>query len=264
MEGRNLIVAARRGAGLTQAELATRLGRAQPTISAWESGRQRPSFEAVFEAVRACGQELAVGLPNSDDSYNSLIRGQLRLSATERIRSLTETRGIDAPQILADLIDAGIEMVLVGRVAGAVNGWPITLDDLRIEVVPASLPALRQAAKQLGFEHVNDAQWTLTGPFADRRLGQAQWILPANGRLIAHEQPPRTRGYADLARTAERLEVAGAPLPVASLIDLIRTAEGDPYSTLRPFVSALWSTLEMTQRVRAEEELATRNVRVAA
>jgi len=263
MEGRDLIVAARRGAGLTQTELGARLGRAQPTISAWESGRQRPSFEVVFEAVRACGQELAVGLPNGDDSYNSLIREQLRLSATERIRSLTATRGIDTPEILADLIDAGIEMALIGRVAGAVHGWPITLDDLRIEVVPASLPALQQAAKQLGHEHVNDAQWALTGPFADKRLGQAQWVLPAGARLIAHGKPPRTRGYTDLTSTADRQDIAEASLPVASLVDLIRTAEGDPYSTLRPFVSALWSTLEMTRRVRAEE-LATRNATVAA
>jgi len=242
MEGRDLIVAARRGAGLTQTELAGRLGRAQPTISAWESGKQRPSFEVVFAAVRACGQELTVGLRKGDDSYNALIRGQLRMNATQRISSLTAVRGVDISQIVDDLVGAGTGFVVVGRVAAAAHGWPITLDDCDalIEVVPASLQAFEKAATQLSYEPA----------------GEAQWYLGSRARLVAHEQMLRTHGYVDLARDAESIEIAGAAVRVASLIDLVRIAEGNPESSLRSFVPALWSTLEMVRRRRHEDDVA--------
>jgi len=198
-----------------------------------------------------------VGLPNGDDSYNSLIRGQLRLSATERIRSLTTLSGIDVPMVLSDLVGTGTELMLVGRVAGAAHGWPITLGasdhrDLLVEVVPASLTALKRAAIDLGYEPVEQAQRVVEDA-GYKRLGQGQWVLADHVRLIAHEQPGRTRGYADLARNADRFEIGGATLPVAALIDLIRIAEGDPGSVMRPFTAALWSTLEMTRRVDGEE-----------
>ncbi|HZI91643.1 MAG TPA: helix-turn-helix transcriptional regulator [Thermoleophilaceae bacterium] len=245
MEGRDLIIAARRGAGLTQAELALRMGRRQPTISAWENATQRPSFEAVLEAVRACGQELAVGLPKADDSYDALIAGQLRMTATRRITSLTTLRAIDIPQVLADLTGAGGDFVVVGRVAAAAHGWPITLGaaegrDLLVEVVPASLGALERAVARCGWASV-----------AERR-----WRLHPAACLVAHEHPPRTSGYRDLSRGAELLQIARAPVRVASLIDLIRIAEGDAHSSLRPYLSALWSTLEIGRRPERENEAA--------
>lgn len=245
MEGRDLIIAARRGAGLTQAELALRVGRRQPTISAWENATQRPSFEAVLEAVCACGQELAVGLPKADDSYDALIAGQLRMTATRRITSLTTLRAIDIPQVLADLAGAGGDFVVVGRVAAAAHGWPITLGaaegrDLLVEVVPASLRALERAVARCGWASV-----------AERR-----WRLHPAACLVAHEHPPRTSGYRDLSRGAELLQIARAPVRVASLIDLIRIAEGDAHSSLRPYVSALWSTLEIGRRPGRENDVA--------
>lgn len=245
MEGRDLIIAARRGAGLTQAELALRMGRRQPTISAWENATQRPSFEAVLEAVRACGQELAVGLPKADDSYDALIAGQLRMTATRRIASLTTLRAIDIPQVLADLAGAGGDFVVVGRVGAAAHGWPITLGaaegrDLLVEVVPASLGALEHAVARCGWASV-----------AERR-----WRLHPAACLVAHEHPPRTSGYRDLSRGAELLQISRAPVRVASLIDLIRIAEGDAHSSLRPYVSALWSTLEIGRRPGRENDVA--------
>lgn len=252
MEGRDLIVAARRGAGLTQSELAIQLGRRQPTISAWENGMQRPSFETVLEAVRACGQDVGVRLPKGDDSYNALIRGQLRLDVGERIRSLS-TVDVDVPALLADLARAGAQFVLVGRVAGAAHGWPIMLGasedrDLLVEIVPASIAVLEQAAAGRGYARVADGEWQ---------------VAPA-ARLSALERLPRTRGYRDLARGADVMDLAGAAVRVASLIDLIRIAEGDGFSSMRALIPALWRTLEMTRRRQDEQAHANAADTVAA
>ena len=51
---------ARRRAGLTQAELAARTGTSQATISAYESGRKRPSVDTLSRLLGAMDQRLAV------------------------------------------------------------------------------------------------------------------------------------------------------------------------------------------------------------
>lgn len=233
MEARDMIVAARRGAGLTQTQLAERLGRRQSTISAWENGTQQPGFAAVIDVVDACDQHLGVGLAKADDSYDSLIRGQLRLTATERIRSLTLLADVDVPDLLAELADAGARYTLIGRVAAAAHGWPISLDDpdALVELVPASAPDFAAIAKDCGYVSLGVGRWA-----RDRMT------------LLEHAQPPRTLGYPDLARGAEIMTIAATPIRVASLIDLIRILEGDGYSNLRPFGAALWATLEMVRR----------------
>ena len=76
---------ARLRAGLTQAELARRVGRPQSQIARWESGRVQPSLETLRDLIRACGLELTFGLANYDDSYDSLIAAQLRLTPAERV-----------------------------------------------------------------------------------------------------------------------------------------------------------------------------------
>jgi len=240
MEGRDLIVAARRGAGLTQSQLAERIGRRQPNVSAWERGTVRPSFETVLEVVRACGQDLGVGLPKADDSYDALIRAQLRLGVTERIDSLDLLAGVNIAGTLAELADTGARFVLVGRVAAAAHGWPISLEnhDALIEVVPASASEFAAAAERCELASAGDGQW---------------WLDTSHARLVARERPARTAGYADLARDATSLQVDGSPVRVASLIDLIRMVEGDPFSTLRSYISALWRTQEMIRR-RAQEK----------
>jgi transcriptional regulator with XRE-family HTH domain len=53
-----VVKAARTWADITQTELAQRSGINQRTISAWERGRQEPSFAAVMKVVGACGLDL--------------------------------------------------------------------------------------------------------------------------------------------------------------------------------------------------------------
>jgi transcriptional regulator with XRE-family HTH domain len=53
--GLDLLVAARRDAGLTQAQLARRSGITQSVLSAYERGRRQPSVAALARILEAAG-----------------------------------------------------------------------------------------------------------------------------------------------------------------------------------------------------------------
>jgi transcriptional regulator with XRE-family HTH domain len=61
-----IIREARLKAGLTQAELATRLGRERAQVARWEIGGQEPSFANLRAAVEACGFALQVEIAERD------------------------------------------------------------------------------------------------------------------------------------------------------------------------------------------------------
>ena len=54
------LIRARRAGGLTQAQLAERMGVKQSVVSAVESGRRSPRLETLSEAARALGCELVI------------------------------------------------------------------------------------------------------------------------------------------------------------------------------------------------------------
>jgi transcriptional regulator with XRE-family HTH domain len=85
MSSATLIRIARRRAGLTQSELAARLGKTQSEIGRWERGETRPSFERVQQVTRACGLDLTASLTNADDSYVPHIERMLALSPRARV-----------------------------------------------------------------------------------------------------------------------------------------------------------------------------------
>jgi len=84
MDGGSLVAEARRRAGLTQAELASRLGVPQSTVARWETSRIEPSFANVVRAIRACGLELSVGLSSVDHELRALVDECLRMTPVER------------------------------------------------------------------------------------------------------------------------------------------------------------------------------------
>ncbi|MGH2786419.1 MAG: helix-turn-helix domain-containing protein [Actinomycetota bacterium] len=90
MRGGELIKEARRRAGLTQKELAERLGTTQAVIARWEGGDRSPTFERLREAIRACDLDLSVRIVARDDQHELLIEEMLRLSPDERLDKLTE------------------------------------------------------------------------------------------------------------------------------------------------------------------------------
>lgn len=57
-----LFYAARTGAGLTQTELARRMGTTQPTIAKIEGGGRVPTIDMLDRLARAVGQRLEVSL----------------------------------------------------------------------------------------------------------------------------------------------------------------------------------------------------------
>jgi hypothetical protein len=83
----DLLREARRRAGLTQAELAARLGIPRSQIGRWERGEVLPSLERLREVIRGCGLELTFGLANADleDHDLTLIRLALAVPPNERV-----------------------------------------------------------------------------------------------------------------------------------------------------------------------------------
>lgn len=92
MRGGDLIREARKRAGLSQQDLAERLGTSQSVIARWELGRTSPSFERVAEAIRACGFELSVRITNPDPEHALLVEENLRLSPKQRLDRMTSSR----------------------------------------------------------------------------------------------------------------------------------------------------------------------------
>jgi transcriptional regulator with XRE-family HTH domain len=86
MSGATLVREARRRAGLTQADLARRVGTTQSAIARLERGRTEPSAERIGQLVGACGLELQVRLAPLDDSDWSVAQSNLALDVDSRVR----------------------------------------------------------------------------------------------------------------------------------------------------------------------------------
>jgi transcriptional regulator with XRE-family HTH domain len=83
MKGGEVIREARKRAGISQTELARRLGTKQPVIARWESGSRSPAFADVVRGVRACGLKLDIAIGAEDPGEDALIAQWLRLTPKE-------------------------------------------------------------------------------------------------------------------------------------------------------------------------------------
>lgn len=91
MRGGSVIRAARHRAGITQKELARRLGTTQSVVARWESGRVSPTVETLSRVVRACGLDLVISLRPADDHDLGLALESQRLTPEQRLDQLTAT-----------------------------------------------------------------------------------------------------------------------------------------------------------------------------
>ncbi len=82
-----IVRAARRAAGLTQTDLAKRVGSTQSAVSRWEAGRDDPRLTTLAAIVRACGQRLSL-LTEPDDVDRAQIRQQLAMTPQQRLDSV--------------------------------------------------------------------------------------------------------------------------------------------------------------------------------
>lgn len=233
MRARDVIVAARRRAGLTQQELGRRLGVPQGTVARWESGATEPKFCAVQEAVSACGLDLTLGFANADEgSWSSLIHEQLRLAPADRVRQLSRD-DFDRVGVLQAIGESGARAIIVGEVAGALHGWPLVLGRQgRLEVLV----------------RVEDRE----------RAQEAVAATPSPERVQIVTELAGTRGYADLARNCVSLEVDRVDVQVAALIDLLRVAQSENGRYSRRFSRAFDETLRLTERMRQRPDEAAK------
>ena len=85
---------ARRRAGLSQRELASRTGIAQPTIARIERDREDPRFATLSRLLRACDAELALVPAGGTGIDRTEIRELLALSPAQRVAMLVEEAGV--------------------------------------------------------------------------------------------------------------------------------------------------------------------------
>jgi hypothetical protein len=175
-----------------------------------------------------------VNLVAEDRSWWPQIAVQLGRSAIERLRSVARSYARDLVSLLDVIADIDMPAIVIGDVAGALNGWPLVLNRTGVVEIcgdPAQLgPALLA-----------------------RGLGQVkQRYELASGRAVSiMEQPPGTAGVRDLARNAETTALRnGRDVQVASLLDLLRIADAADGGTRSRETLALQAVLEV-QRARA-------------
>jgi transcriptional regulator with XRE-family HTH domain len=84
--GGQFVLQARRRAGLTQRQLAARVGLSQPQIARIEVGATAPSFERVVDLVRACDLDLVASITRADDSDWHIALANLALDVDARVR----------------------------------------------------------------------------------------------------------------------------------------------------------------------------------
>lgn len=79
---------ARRLAGLSQADLAQRLGTTQSVVSRWEREVDTPRVDTLGRILRACGFEADLTFRRLDDEDRSLIAMHLDMTPEERLEAL--------------------------------------------------------------------------------------------------------------------------------------------------------------------------------
>ena len=80
-----LIREARAYSGLTQSELARRLGTTQSAVSNWERGTDTPRVDTLGRILRACGFEADLVLRHHEDVDHSQIAHHLALTPAQRV-----------------------------------------------------------------------------------------------------------------------------------------------------------------------------------
>jgi uncharacterized protein len=84
-----LLLEARRVAGLSQRGLARRAETSQPAIARYERGVATPSLKTLQRLVAACGQQLRLAADPAVDPHDlELATRQLELTPEQRLRTL--------------------------------------------------------------------------------------------------------------------------------------------------------------------------------
>jgi uncharacterized protein len=92
MTAAQIIREARLRAGLTQSELAARLGRERAQVARWEVGGQEPSFENLRSVVEACGFDLRIEIGEREETpaLDAELETSLLEAPQQRVQALLE------------------------------------------------------------------------------------------------------------------------------------------------------------------------------
>lgn len=82
-----IVRSVRREAGLSQIQLADRVGTTQSAVSRWENGGDEPRLTTLAAILSACGQRLVLHV-ESDDVDRAQIRQQLAMTPEQRLASV--------------------------------------------------------------------------------------------------------------------------------------------------------------------------------
>ena len=85
LDAAGLVREARTIAGVTQQELAERLGTKQSVISRWERGIEVPRVDTLARILQACGFEADLRFRRHDDVDRSQIKAQLAMTPEDRV-----------------------------------------------------------------------------------------------------------------------------------------------------------------------------------
>jgi transcriptional regulator with XRE-family HTH domain len=80
-----LVRESRQIAGLTQGELAERLGTTQSAVSNWERGRDEPRVGTLGRILQACGFEADLTFRRHDDVDRTQVRRHVDYTPAERL-----------------------------------------------------------------------------------------------------------------------------------------------------------------------------------
>ena len=258
MRGGLLIREARLRAGLTQQQLAERLGARPEDIGQWEDGAAEPPYACVAAAARACELQIIPRLVKLDDSEFITAHWHLDLTVTDRLRVLGdmlrqertfwdagrragliaeeplpyETRPmLHAAEIMEVLARHRVRFVVIGGVAAILHGSPFATRDA--DITPAmdreNLERLGGALRELQACLRTPDEGGAGLPFDPVAEGLARgqvWNLTTPlGDLDLAFVPSGTTGYDDLLRDADTMELGSVRVRVASLADVIRSKE---------------------------------------
>jgi transcriptional regulator with XRE-family HTH domain len=87
-----IIREARLKAGLTQTQLAERLGRERAQVARWEIGGQEPSFQNVVAVVEACGFAFNIEIAEREDDpiVDAELTESVLQAPQQRVQALIE------------------------------------------------------------------------------------------------------------------------------------------------------------------------------
>jgi transcriptional regulator with XRE-family HTH domain len=236
MRGGDYVLMARRRAGLTQRGLAGRLGVRQATIARWERGDRQVGIEDIEAVAGACGLHLEAHLVAEDRSWWSQIALQLEFDPFDRVRRLTPSGSPDLADALSQLCVSSQHLVVIGEVAGALQGWPLVLGGGTVE-------ACARAADGAPL-------LTAIGP----RVARDEYDLRGGVRLRVVAHPAGTAGLLDLWRGSERVRTAAGEIRVASVVDLLRIADASTHRSARLEALAYQAVLDVKDAQRRSPE----------